>query len=310
MHRKVFIVLYFFIWFTVGSVYGNDGRNDDRFSIKPAIPFVTSGDFSDRTFGISWEADVNGPASLLKISEKERSDWTFDHRLVLKSDGSLLFNNQLNRDPVRLFITYDIGLQGRPVSGIVDPLILEPPDSRETSSLPWWANYRFAVYMEAGAETDQGWENPLARFGPSLWFINMTESRIAALLPTLSVGLNAVYSFENPEVKGVRIEDWYSRFYLMSRHDMNFSFISSKLSNLHFTGVLQYSKDFGQIEEYNDEDLDSAFGWFTDLAYTFRWWEQSGSAKRADIFVRFSDGRIAPLLEDDRSFKFGLRMIL
>lgn len=310
MNRKIFIISYVFTCLTVANVYGNDGRNDDRFSIKPSIPFVTSGDFSDRTFGISWEANVNGPASLLKVLEKERSDWTFDHRFVLKSDGSLLFDNQLNRDPARLFIAYDIGFQGRPVTGIVDPSILDLPHSNENSSLPWWANYRFAVYLEAGAEADQGWINPLAKLGPSLWFINMTESTVSALLPTLSVGMNTVYSFENPEVQGVRIKDWYSRFYLMSRHDINFSFISTKLSNLHLSGVLQYSKDFGQIEEYHEEGLDTAFGGYADLAYTLRWWERSGSAKRADIFVRFSDGRIAPLLEDDRSFQFGLRMIL
>lgn len=309
MCRIAIAIISMFIFFNSADVFANDDGKDDRFTIKPAIPFVTSDDFSDFTFGVSWEFDMKGPATLLNISEREHTDWTFDHRFVFQSDGALLFQNQLNRDPIRLFLAYDIGFQGRPFSGTVDPVNLEDISERRNTSLPWWANYRFAVYIEAGAETDQGRENPLVRFGPSLWFINMTESSIAALLPTLSVGLNAVYSIKNPEIQGSGINDWYSRLHLMSRHDINLSAFSSKLSNFHLIGVLQFSKDFGQTEEYNEQDLDKAFGWFADLAYTIRWWERSGSARRADIFTRFSDGRIAPLLEEESSFKFGIRVI-
>lgn len=309
MYRTALSLLYMILCFHTADSIAYDPEDDKPFPVKPSISLVTPDNFSDLTFGISWDAVIRGPASLLGVVEKEQSDWTFDHRMVLKSNGSLLFDNQLNRDPIHLFAAYDIGFQGRPVTGIVDPDVLIPPDHDEDASLPWWANYRFAIYAEAGAEADQGWENPLARIGPSLWFINMTESTVAALLPTLSVGLNAVYSLETPEIQGVRIKEWYSRFHVMSRHDMNFDFVSSKLSHVHMIGVLQYSKDFGQIDEYREEDLDTAFGWYTDLAYTLRWLERSGTTRRSDLFIRFSGGRIVPLLEDDRSFIFGIRMI-
>lgn len=298
-------LLFLFIFTSVEAKQDTDEQNCINF--KPDLSLVTPDNFSDLTFGFSWEFDCHGPARKLFDFERERSDWSFDHRLIIKSDGALLLQNELNRDPIQLSFTYDIGFQVRPVSGTVDPTHLT--DRPVENSLPWWGYYRFAVYFEGGAEADQGWNNPLLRAGPSIWLLNLDQSSKAALLPTLSVGLNGIYSLERPEIQDIRINDWYARFHIMSRHEINLSIFGERMSKFNLIGVLQYSKDFGQIEEYNDHDLDTAFGWFTDLSYAIRSTRRGELIKRTDLFVRFSDGRIAPLLDDDRSFKFGMRLI-
>ncbi len=288
-----------------------EAKQDDNkkscIGFKPDVSLVSPDNFSDYTFGFSWEFDCKGPGRILKNIETERFEWMFDNRFILKSEGALLLQNELNRDPIELTIAYDIGFQVRPISGTVDPTNLT--DKPAKNSLPWWGNYRFAFYLEGGAEADQGWDNPLLRAGPAFWFLNTANSSNAALLPTLSIGLNAIYSLERPEIQDNRINDWYTRFYVMSRHEINLSIFDESLSGFNLTGVLQYSKDFGQIEEYNDHDFDTAFGWFADLSYAIRIAREGKLLKRSDLFVRISDGRIAPLLDDARSFKFGLRWI-
>ncbi len=301
-------------------IQGHDFTRSINTNVTIDFPLlVTSDDFSDITTGAAWDLSLNAFPSTLRQHELRNGTLTSDGSFNFQSTGSWLFNADLNRRPLTGRLHYDYGFEliPRPINQIDSDLVIDGIQYTDMGFWNWLYHYRMALTLEAGAEADQRIEAGYLTLGPGLRILNLSRTGWSGWLPTLSVMYEGVFrltqslngpgdgSSASSSLPADDSNSEHHRLRIVYRHQLDLS--SLKLRNTTVAAGFQYTRDFGQADSYTDAGLHSRFGWVADLSYALRW---SGREEfgRLDLFVRFTDGRIAPLVTSDRSFTFGFRI--
>ncbi len=214
----------------------------------------------------------------------------------------------LSREPLTARLHLDAGFE----------LIPHPPDDISTdlniidAPAARWSigdlryHYRAAFTMEAGAEADQEFDAAFMATGAGLRVLNLSRTGWSGWMPSALVMYERMFRItdvdNSPESAPERT---FGRLRLVYRHQLDLGTLG--LSGFTLAGGLQYTREFGQSAAYRDAGFHSRFGWVADLSRAILWQGRERSG-RIDLFVRYSGGRIAPLVDSDRSFTLGLRL--
>ncbi len=295
---------------------------------------VAADDFSDVTAGAAWELHVSRLAAMFGRRSLSSGILAGDGSFFFQSAGSWLMNSDLNRDPLTARLHFDAGFE----------LIPHPPDDIPTdifiddSPQERWRlgdlryQYRAAFTLEAGAEADQEFDVAFVSAGGGLRLLNLSRTGWSGWMPSLLImydhliritdadeidvagggragrlsveDLELITSASQP-IAGNATADNFGRMRIVYRHQLDLGTIG--LSGFALAGGFQYTRDFGQSGEFRDAGLHSRFGWVADLSRAIRWGGRERPG-RIDLFVRHSGGRIAPLVDSDRSLTVGLRL--
>ncbi len=272
----------------------------------PMIEF--SDDFSDITGGIGWDIRYDRPVT--RFSEREYTSGllTVDGSLAAITTGAWLLDASMNRQPLEIRLTGDTGFELQPrIIGSPSPGL--SGGNAEMSDIGFWNwlyNYRFALTLEAGAEAVQGFDAAYLSAGPGLRIINLEHSGWKGWLPTLALFYEGVFELNHDRAETAAFRSEFSRFRLVHRHQAGFGRLG--LANLQLAAGYQYTRDFGQPQPVRDDGYDRRLGGFADLSYAIRWSGREEQLRRVDPFIRFTTGRIAPLIESEQTFLFGVRI--
>ncbi|MCH8558980.1 MAG: hypothetical protein LAT84_14250 [Balneolia bacterium] len=261
------------------------------------------------SFGVGWQALVNQPVTQLGYRSGENSVRIADGAWRIHSTGKWLLEEERNQQPLTFALGFDAGIQyvERPDERMGDgPIVViddgaSPPFFRELLH-----SYRMAFTLETGLETDQRFDFVYAHAGPGLMLINAPTSGRTAYFPTVSLFYDGVIEIENSLNEDGLFSTSHSRWRLVQEHVFSLGAIG--LSRLMVVGGYQYTRDLGQTGAWREAGLDERFGWYAELGLETRWAGSSGSQNRVDVFMRFTDGEVAPLFDTDQSFMVGIRL--
>lgn len=284
-------------------------RSPDR-QFDLSLPLIDVPDGMESiTFGIGWNALLNQPVTQLGYRSGENSVRIADGAWRIQTAGKWLLEDEFNQWPITFALGFDAGIQ-----------YVERPDERmgggliiindEASAPPFFRellhSYRMAFTLEAGLETDQRFDFVYAHAGPGLMLINMPTAGRTAFFPTVSLFYEGVLELENSLNEDDIFKTSHSRLRLVQEHVFSLGAIG--LPRLMLVGGYQYTRDMGQTEAWSAAGLEERFGWYTELGLETRWMSGSGLVNRVDVFVRYTDGELAPLFETDQSITLGIRL--
>jgi len=292
-------------------------------------------DFSEFSAGIGWDlkwSDSFGTTQQRVEDGKGYLDTSI--QLEARTTGTLLLNDDLNNDPItgafRAF--YFSKWQSPPGGGMSDENRGDPFGSTAEESAPLASDVSqdgrsigdflsFGAGLDAGYETDQAFDNGAFRLSAFALMFNeyhlrqiklkSAADRGLVLLPTLEIafdGLHRTGSSTTPT--GAESDDEYTRFrsvaswrYYIGQHFLDSESRMGILDSLELYGAVQYSQDFGQNAAWKAAGQAESFGWLVELTYDLGLEPPRGAV----LFAQFSGGRIAPILEDDKTFLVGVR---
>lgn len=280
---------------------------------------VTSDDFSDITGGAAWDVSLGRFLSHFRQRELNNGTLVSDGYFYFQSDGAWLLDADLNRHPLtgRLHLDFGFELVPRPLDDIPSDLFIDEIAYTDMGFWNWLYHYRTAITLETGVEADQSFDAGYFTAGTGLRLLNLSRTGWSGWLPTVLVMYEGVFRFaqsvssadgDSPgpsSLPGDDANSEYHRLRIVHRHQLDLGTI--RLPDATLAAGFQYTRDFGQTASYIDAGLHSRFGWLAELSYAIRWSGREGPG-RLDLFVRFTDGRIAPLVTSDRSFTFGFRI--
>ena len=274
------------------------------------IPVVAaSEDLSSVTAGAAWDLEVSRLLSVWGRRGLRTGILTSDGSYYFQSSGSWLLNEDLNRQPLTARFHLDAGFEliPHPPEDIPTDLFIDdrPPPRRRIGDVRY--HYRAAITAETGVESGQSFDDIFVTTGAGLRLLNLSRTGWSGWMPTAHIIYEGVFRVsEDPVVK--TDEDTADRFHrlrVVYRHQLDLEPVG--LSGFTLAGGFQYTRDSGQPASFRDEGLHSRFGWTADLSRAIRWQGRDGPG-RIDLFVRYSGGRIAPLIASDRNFLVGLRL--
>lgn len=284
-------------------------RQPDR-QIDLKLPLIEVPDGIDSiTFGIGWNVLLDQPVSQMSYESGEHSVRIADGSWRIQSAGKWLLDEALNQRPLTFALGLDTGMQyvERPPDiygdgGLIAPdEVPAPPFSRELLH-----SYRLAITLETGLETDQRLDFIYAHAGPGLMLINMPTAGPTAIFPTISLFYEGVFELENKLNEEELFKSSHGRLRLVQEHVFSLDIIG--LSRLMMVGGYHYTRDMGQTVAWNSAGLKERFGWFTELGLETHRFSGSGTFSRMDIFIRYTDGELAPLFETQQSVTLGIRL--
>ncbi len=292
-------------------IIGTAQAQERSIDVDLDIPlFRASDDFSEFTAGVGWNVSWMLPDSPVRSREASYGIWTGDRRFSLETEGMWLLNDELNTRPIELALAFNIGfdLQRRPPDFSDDDPFGPPVEPETGSEAPSFLyGYRIAFTLESGVETTQQLESGWVRFGPGLRLLNRAQSGWEMLLPNVKFFYEGMHKLGDGIIlaEDEDTPEWYSRLRLVQWHQINFGFAG--LTDLGLAAGYQYTRDFGQPSVIRDQGFHSRFGWVADLSYIYRFTGEDQIFNSISLFARFTDGELAPFVETDRTFQFGLR---
>ncbi len=316
------------------STAGSSSSLESDLSLDIPI-LVASDDLSAFTTGAAWDLSLSYYPSVPRQRSRGEDILLRDALVHFQSTGTLLLDPDLNRHPLTAALRLDIGWERMPTPPddiptdiMIDDVMDDSDHGSGLRSLRY--HYRMALLLEAATEAEQSFDAAYFTTGAGLRLLNLSRTGWSGWLPSLRVMYEGVFRINQEAIPlsgspadsvpesdtdadpGSRndlladdIRNIHHRLRLVYRHQLGLAAVG--LSGFTLAGGLQYTRDFGQTTAYTDAGLDSRFGWVTDLSYALRWDGREGP-NRIDLFVRFAEGRIAPLATSDRSFTLGFRI--
>ena len=274
------------------------------------IPVLAaSEDLSSVTAGAAWDLEVSRLLSVWGRRGLRSGILASDGSFYFQSSGSWLLNEDLNRQPLTARFHLDAGFEliPHPPEDIPTDLFIDdqPPPRWRIGDVRY--HYRAAVTLESGVETGQSFDDIFVTAGAGLRLINLSRTGWSGWMPTAHIIYEGVFRVsDDPVVETVEdTAEQFRRLRIVYRHQLDLETVG--LSGFTLAGGFQFTHDSGQPASFRDEGLHSRFGWTADLSRAIRWQGRDGPG-RIDLFVRYSGGRIAPLITSDRSFQLGLRL--
>lgn len=261
------------------------------------------------TFGIGWDALLDQPVKQLGYKRLEHSVRIADGSWRIESEGKWLLDEALNQQPITFALGLDAGIQyvERPQDSQGDGSLIAPDDvAAPPFSRELLHSYRLAFTLETGLETDQGFDFIYAHTGPGLMLINMPTSGPTSYFPTISLFYDGVFELENKLNEQEQFKSSHGRLRLVQEHQFSLGAIG--LPRLMMAGGYQYTRDMGQTDAWNSAGLQNRFGWYTELGLETRRLSGLGTINRMDVFVRYTNGELAPLFETEQSITLGIRL--
>lgn len=292
-------------------------------------------DFSEVSAGIGWDLKWNRSFSATQQpAETGKGYLDTSIQLEARTKGTLLLNEDLNNDPItgsfRGF--YFSKWQSPPGGGISAEDRNDPFGSESGASRPSTTEVvqdgrsigdflAFGAGLDAGFETDQAFENGAFRLSAFALMFNeyhlrQIKLKSAAdwglvLLPTLEIAFDGLHrTASSSTTTGAESNDEYARFrsvaswrYYVGQHFLDTESPLKVFDSLELYGAVQYSQDFDQNSGWKAAGQDQSLGWLVELTYDLGLVPPRGAV----LFAQFSGGRIAPILEDDKTFLIGVR---
>lgn len=310
-----------------GSLVGDisqpsrEGQEGASFSIVSA----TANDWSDFTAGVAWGLTwVHGFAFHSRdlpvrpgAHYQTSASWNFD--ASANTTGALLINDALNRTPIVADLGFGAGFQlSNSRINAIPPVDVEDPGAwmREHNSKhipkPLWHIYRIELGGALRWETDQSHSYSIAAGSGYLAAVHSYTESWHALSPSIWVYLDAAnVERQNVQTIGAQSASSFFRSRVAAQWRLSGGILQTdqgwiNRSSLSFGG--QYSRDYGQSASWKASGLDEAFGWFFELQHRLpKCIVPRGDS--AQLYLRTTGGRIAPVYEDDRTVLLGIRYL-
>ncbi len=269
-------------------------------SFYPAIEFG-SGLFRF-SYGIGWNLYFKPTVEHLTTTNVGNGVLTTDTGFRIGTRGAFLRNPDFNRRPLRAYIGWEFGLR------ILEPLSFfdENPELFFRTHIRRFDrkvlhSYRFALGVEANTETTQRIEDIFAGFGPYARLENVQLFGWSAFMPSFELHYEFMYVVSDPALIMEDFNQMYRRIRFTQIHEVELSGIG--LKDFVFLGGYQLTYDLGQTEEYIQQGLGTRFGLMAEIAY-----RPNMTGLSIELYMRYSEGRIAPLINSERSFALGFRL--